>query len=117
MTQYLITKTKGDKKFAILMNSIQHACKVVANAIEKAGPAGLYGLAGSGNATGDDQKKLDIIADEIWIECLSRSGVCGLLVSEEQEECIIIEDDSKRGPFCVAFDPLDGSSNIDCNVS
>jgi len=117
LTQYIIEQTKGDKQLAMLMNAIQHACKVVSNAIEKAGPAGLYGLAGNANATGDDVKKLDVIADDIWIECLSRSGVCGLLVSEEQEKEVIIQDAAKRGPFCVAFDPLDGSSNIDCNVS
>jgi len=117
LTQYIITSTKGDKELAMLANAIQHACKVVTNAIERAGPAGLYGLAGTENSTGDDVKKLDLIADDIWVECLSRSGVCGLLVSEEQEEPIVIKDEAKRGPFCVAFDPLDGSSNIDCNVS
>lgn len=117
LTQYIIQATKGDQQLAMLMNSIQHACKVVSNSIEKAGPAGLYGAAGTENATGDDVKKLDIIADDIWIECLQRSGVCGLLVSEEQETAIVIKDKEMRGPFCVAFDPLDGSSNIDCNVS
>lgn len=117
VTQYIILNTRGDQELAMLMNSIQHACKVVSNSIEKAGPAGLYGLAGNSNATGDDVKKLDIIANDIWIECLSRSGVCSLLVSEENEDPIIIKDQQKRGPFCVAFDPLDGSSNIDCNVS
>jgi len=115
LTQYIITSTKGDQQLAMLMNSIQHASKVVSNAIEKAGPAGLYGLAGQENATGDDVKKLDIIANDIWIECLQRSGVCCVLVSEEDEEPILVE--GQTGPFCVAFDPLDGSSNIDCNVS
>jgi fructose-1,6-bisphosphatase I len=114
MTQYIIQNTHGDQQLAMLMNAIQHACKVCCDAIMKAGPKGLYGLAGEQNSTGDDQKKLDIIADKIWIECLQRSGVCGLLVSEEQEEVILCE---QGGPFCVAFDPLDGSSNIDCNVS
>eukprot|EP00429_Kryptoperidinium_foliaceum_P105726 CAMPEP_0176248226 /NCGR_PEP_ID=MMETSP0121_2-20121125/33359_1 /TAXON_ID=160619 /ORGANISM="Kryptoperidinium foliaceum, Strain CCMP 1326" /LENGTH=204 /DNA_ID=CAMNT_0017587901 /DNA_START=36 /DNA_END=647 /DNA_ORIENTATION=+ len=88
LVQYIITSTKGDKQLAMLMNAIQHACKVVSNSIEKAGPAGLYGLAGNENATGDDVKKLDIIADDIWVECLRRSGVCGLLVSEEQENAV-----------------------------
>jgi len=117
LTQYIINSSKGDKQLTMLMNSIQHACKVVSNAIGKAGPAGLYGLAGQENATGDDVKKLDLIADDIWCECLQRSGVCGLLVSEEQEEAVVVQDEALRGPFCVAFDPLDGSSNIDCNVS
>uniref|UniRef100_A0A7S1PXM1 Fructose-1,6-bisphosphatase, cytosolic n=1 Tax=Alexandrium catenella TaxID=2925 RepID=A0A7S1PXM1_ALECA len=117
ITEYIVKHTENDQELAMLMNSIQHACKVVAYEIGRAGPADLYGLAGVENATGDDVKKLDLIADDIWVECLSRSGVCALLVSEEQEECIIIEDENKRGPFCCAFDPLDGSSNIDCNVS
>eukprot|EP00420_Gonyaulax_spinifera_P038650 CAMPEP_0197876156 /NCGR_PEP_ID=MMETSP1439-20131203/5207_1 /TAXON_ID=66791 /ORGANISM="Gonyaulax spinifera, Strain CCMP409" /LENGTH=179 /DNA_ID=CAMNT_0043495427 /DNA_START=84 /DNA_END=620 /DNA_ORIENTATION=+ len=103
ITEYIITHTKNDQELAMLMNSIQHACKVVSNAIEKAGPAGLYGLAGQENATGDDVKKLDIIANDIWVECLSRSGVCSLLVSEEDEEAIVIKDANKRGPFCCAF--------------
>mmetsp|Transcript_57186 Transcript_57186/g.101412 ORF Transcript_57186/g.101412 Transcript_57186/m.101412 type:complete len:405 (-) Transcript_57186:169-1383(-) len=116
LTQYIITSTSGDQGLAMLMNCIQHACKVTSNYIEKAGPNGLYGLAGQENSTGDDVKKLDILADDIWVECLKKSGVCGLLVSEEQENCIVVEE-KLRGPFCVAFDPLDGSSNIDCNVS
>mmetsp|Transcript_136865 Transcript_136865/g.241831 ORF Transcript_136865/g.241831 Transcript_136865/m.241831 type:complete len:405 (-) Transcript_136865:42-1256(-) len=116
LTQYIITSTSGDQGLAMLMNCIQHACKVTSNYIEKAGPNGLYGLAGQENSTGDDVKKLDILADDIWVECLKKSGVCGLLVSEEQETAIVVEE-KLRGPFCVAFDPLDGSSNIDCNVS
>jgi len=116
ITQYIMEKCDQNQELAMLMNSIQHACKVTANAIEKAGPAGMYGLAGAENATGDEVKKLDLIADEIWIECLKRSGVCCLLVSEEQEEVIQVKGDA-TGPYCVAFDPLDGSSNVDCNVS
>jgi len=117
VTEYIIQHTENDQALAMLMNAVQHACKVTANAIAKAGPAGLYGLAGQENSTGDDVKKLDIIADDIWVDCLSLCGVCCLLVSEEKEDPIIIKDAHKRGPYCCAFDPLDGSSNIDCNVS
>jgi fructose-1,6-bisphosphatase I len=116
MTQSIIESTSGDQELALLMNAIQHASKVTANAIRTAGPAGLYGLAGTENSTGDDVKKLDIIANTVWVDCLKGSGVCCVLVSEEEEEPLFIEED-KAGPFCVAFDPLDGSSNIDCNVS
>merc|ERR1719211_921646 len=112
MTSYIIENTRGDQEMALLMNAIQHASKVTANAIRTAGPAGLYGLAGTENSTGDDVKKLDLIADNIWIDCLTRSGTCCLLVSEEKENAIIMPDGAKRGPYCVAFDPLDGSSNI-----
>jgi len=117
LTQYIVESTEGDRQLALLMNAVQHACKVCANAIKKAGPCDLYGLANTQNSTGDDVKKLDIIANTVWVDCLKSSGVCCLLVSEEEEEPIIIEESNKSGPFCVAFDPLDGSSNIDCNVS
>merc|ERR1719436_892063 len=117
LTQFIVESTSGDQKLALLMNAVQHACKVCANAIKKAGTCDLYGLAETQNATGDDVKKLDIIANTIWVDCMKNCGVCCLLVSEEEEEPIIIKDKSKSGPFCVAFDPLDGSSNVDCNVS
>jgi len=116
LTQFIITRTE-DRELAMLMNSVQHATKVIANAIKKAGPCDLYGLAGEQNATGDEVKKLDVISNTVFVDCLKASGVCCCLVSEEEEECIIIEEQDERGPFCVAFDPLDGSSNIDCNVS
>jgi len=117
LTQRIVQDTKGQSEFALLMNAIQHASKVCAHAIKKAGTCDLYGLADCINSTGDDVKKLDLIANTIWIDCLKSSGVCCILVSEENEEPIVIENEHKRGPFCVAFDPLDGSSNIDCNVS
>eukprot|EP00444_Apocalathium_aciculiferum_P027664 CAMPEP_0183428070 /NCGR_PEP_ID=MMETSP0370-20130417/44180_1 /TAXON_ID=268820 /ORGANISM="Peridinium aciculiferum, Strain PAER-2" /LENGTH=344 /DNA_ID=CAMNT_0025612781 /DNA_START=76 /DNA_END=1110 /DNA_ORIENTATION=+ len=117
LTQFIVEDTNGDQQLALLMNAVQHACKVCANAIRKAGPCDLYGLAGEVNSTGDDVKKLDLIANTVWVDSLKQSGVCCLLVSEEEEDPIIITDVNKRGPFCVAFDPLDGSSNIDCNVS
>lgn len=117
LTQFIVSQAVGDRQLAILMNAVQHACKVCAQAIKKAGPCDLYGLAGDVNSTGDEVKKLDVIANTVWIDCLKASGVCCLLVSEEEEECVFIEDESNCGPFCVAFDPLDGSSNVDCNVS
>ena len=76
----------------------------------------MYGLAGSENSTGDDQKKLDVLSNEMFVNALYNSSVCCVLVSEEDEEAIIVPEE-KAGKFCVAFDPLDGSSNIDCNVS
>merc|ERR1712176_457724 len=82
----------------------------------RAGVAKLYGLAGEVNSTGDDQKKLDVMSNEMMINALVNSGVCSVLVSEENEEPIIVPKE-KAGKYCVAFDPLDGSSNIDCNVS
>lgn len=74
------------------------------------------GHAGTENATGDDQKKLDVLSDEIMVNAFYHSHVCGVLVSEERDDPIIVPE-HMAGKYCVAFDPLDGSSNIDCNVS
>ena len=67
------------------------------------------------NSSGDVQKKLDIITNEIMIDNLIKTKCCSILLSEENEEAIIV-DKEFRGKYMVAFDPLDGSSNIDCNV-
>jgi len=105
-----------DHDLVILMNAIATSCKLITSAVQRAGIANLYGLAGEQNSTGDDQKKLDVLANDMMINALVNSGVCAVLVSEENEEPIIVPS-GKAGKFCVAFDPLDGSSNIDCNVS
>jgi len=85
----------------------------------QAGLAGILGLAGSANVQGEDQKKLDILANEVFINMLKRSGQCAVLVSEEDEEAILVSPAAGEtaGDYCVVFDPLDGSSNIDCGVS
>lgn len=106
----------NDMNLVILMNAIATSCKCIATAVNRAGVAKLYGLAGEINSTGDDQKKLDVLSNEMMTNALLNSGVCSVLVSEEDEEPILVPDHLK-GKFCVAFDPLDGSSNIDCNVS
>jgi len=115
LASFVMSKTR-DTEMAILMNALQLACKLIARAVRKAGVANLYGLAGTANASGDDVKKLDVLSNEIMINALVNSCVCAVLVSEEEEDAIFVSPD-KQGKYCVAFDPLDGSSNIDCNVS
>jgi len=105
-----------DPELVLLLNAISTASKLVSRSVRKAGIAGLYGAAGSENATGDDQKKLDVLSNDMFVNCLLNCGACSILVSEENEEPIFVPED-KAGSFCIAFDPLDGSSNIDCNVS
>ena len=105
-----------DHDLVILLDAIATSCKLITSAVQRAGVAKLYGLAGEVNSTGDDQKKLDVLSNDMMINALAHSGVCSVLVSEENEEPILIPP-GKQGKFCVAFDPLDGSSNIDCNVS
>lgn len=74
------------------------------------------GLAGDTNVQGEEQKKLDVLSNDIMINSLRASGKTAVLVSEELEQAVIIEDRYK-GKYCVVFDPLDGSSNIDAGVN
>ncbi|XP_051124573.1 fructose-1,6-bisphosphatase, cytosolic-like [Andrographis paniculata] len=107
-------ESRGD--FTILLNHIVLGCKFVCSAVSKAGLAKLIGLAGETNVQGEAQKKLDVLSNEVFIKALISSSRTCILVSEEDEEATIVEK-SKRGKYCVVFDPLDGSSNIDCGVS
>ncbi|XP_061752056.1 fructose-1,6-bisphosphatase isozyme 2 isoform X2 [Nerophis ophidion] len=99
-----------------LINSMLTAIKAISSAVRKAGLAHLQGLAGSVNVTGDDVKKLDVLSNDLVINMLRASfGTC-CMVSEENKELIVTPKD-KRGKYVVCFDPLDGSSNIDCLAS
>lgn len=76
----------------------------------------LTGLAGSSNTTGDDQKKLDVISNDLFIAAMKGSGKCRALVSEEEED-VIYFDEHPNAKYFVACDPIDGSSNLDAGVS
>jgi len=102
-------------EFTLLMSSIQLACKYISQAVRKAGIAKLYGLAGETNATGDDQKKLDVLSNDVFINAIQSSLTVSVMASEENETVIVV--DGSQGKYIIAFDPLDGSSNIDANVS
>jgi len=99
-----------------LLNALLTAIKAVASAVRKAGIAKLYGIAGVTNIQGEEVKKLDVLANELFINMLKSSYTTCLLISEENETVIEVETE-KQGKYIVAFDPLDGSSNIDCLVS
>ncbi|CAF2095993.1 BnaA05g10520D [Brassica napus] len=125
-------ESRGD--FTILLSNIVLGCKFVCSAVNKAGLAKLIGLAGDTNiqasfflflfiyfltfflSCGEEQKKLDVLSNDVFVKALVSSGRTSVLVSEEDEEATFVES-SKRGKYCVVFDPLDGSSNIDCGVS
>lgn len=109
-------KAKGTGEMTQLLNALCTAVKAISSAVRKAGIAQLYGIAGSTNVTGDQVKKLDILSNDLVINMLKSSFSTCVLVSEEDTNAIIIEPE-KRGKYIVCFDPLDGSSNIDCLVS
>ncbi|XP_071449986.1 fructose-1,6-bisphosphatase 1 [Hetaerina americana] len=112
--QRKIPSATGD--LSQLLNSIQSAVKAVSSAVRKAGIAKLFGIAGSTNVQGEEVKKLDVLSNDLFINMLRSSFTTCLLVSEENETVIEVEAD-RRGKYVVCFDPLDGSSNIDCLVS
>uniref|UniRef100_A0A3B3WEM2 Fructose-1,6-bisphosphatase 1 n=1 Tax=Poecilia mexicana TaxID=48701 RepID=A0A3B3WEM2_9TELE len=119
MTRFVMEegrKAKGTGELTTLLNSLGTAVKAISSAVRKAGIAHLYGIAGNTNVTGDQVKKLDILSNDLVINMLKSSFTSCVLVSEENEEAIIV-DPEQRGKYVVCFDPLDGSSNIDCLVS
>jgi len=102
-----------------LINSIRLAAKVVNHEVNKAGLVDILGAAGETNIQGEDQQKLDVYANEIFIKTLTnREIVCGI-ASEEEDDFITITGRNKKNDnkYVVLMDPLDGSSNIDVNVS
>jgi fructose-1,6-bisphosphatase I len=100
----------------LLCHSLQFSFKSIAYYIRRATLINLTGLAGSSNTTGDDQKKLDVIGNDVFIAAMKGSGKCRILVSEEEEEAIIF-DEHPNARYAVVCDPIDGSSNLDAGVS
>ena len=102
-----------------IFNSIRLAAKVVSYKVNKAGLVDIIGAVGEKNIQGEDQQKLDVYANEVFIQTLiNREIVCGI-ASEENDEFITVKgsDNSNNNKYVVLMDPLDGSSNIDVNVS
>lgn len=102
-------------EFTLLLNALQFAFKFISQTIRRAELVHLIGLAGASNSTGDEQKKLDVLGDEIFINAMKASGNVKVLVSEEQEDLIIFP--TANGTYAVCCDPIDGSSNLDAGVS
>jgi len=106
----------ADGEFGGLINDIAIACKSIAALVNKGALAGVLGVAGSENAMGDAQKKMDLIANDLFIEALQDNGHCAGMASEELDEILTLPEGKIRGSYLVTFDPLDGSSNMDINI-
>jgi fructose-1,6-bisphosphatase I len=122
LSEYIIEK-QADFPYASgelsrLLTDIGIASKIVNQQVNKAGLADILGAHGSTNVQGEQQQKLDIYADEVFINAFKTGGmVCGI-GSEENDSYLAFEKElSKKGKYVILFDPLDGSSNIDVNVS
>lgn len=115
LEQQHLSAKNATGEFSMLLNSLQFAFKFISQTIRRAELVNLIGLAGASNSTGDQQKKLDVLGDEIFINAMKASGNVKVLVSEEQEDLIVFPNNA--GKYAVCCDPIDGSSNLDAGVS
>jgi fructose-1,6-bisphosphatase I len=104
-------------EFSWLLSGITLATKIVAAQVRRAGLAGILGVTRETNVQGETVQKLDVIANDTLLQFLGNRGNVAIMASEENEHPVIVERDRKHGKYVVVFDPLDGSSNIDVNVS
>ncbi len=120
LVQFLIEEQRRnptDDDLTGLLGDIVIACKKIAYNVNKGGLIGVLGSAGSENVQGETQKKLDVITNDIFIEACEWSGHYAALASEEMDDVHPIPAQYPKGKYLVSFDPLDGSSNIDVNIS
>ena len=121
LTRYLVEqqRTHGHipGQLRLLIEVVARACKRISHAVNKGALGDVLGTAGTGNVQGEIQKKLDIIANEVLIEANEWGGHLAGMASEEMEGIHVVPNRYPRGEYLLLFDPLDGSSNIDVNVS
>jgi fructose-1,6-bisphosphatase I len=121
LTQFIIEEQShvagatGD--FTGLLNDIGTAIKVISNAVSKGALIGVLGSAGEENVQGEVQKKLDIISNDVMIKSNEWAGHLAGMASEEMDDIYPLPAGKKRGKYLLVFDPLDGSSNIDVNIT
>jgi fructose-1,6-bisphosphatase I len=99
-----------------ILTDLALAAKMISNKVRLAGLVDILGATSMQNVHGEIQQKLDVIANEIIIKAMDHGGRLAAMASEEDEEIIQIPDRFAKGKYCLLFDPLDGSSNIDVNV-
>ncbi len=104
-------------EFSWLLSGITLATKLIQDKVRRAGLTDILGTHGEVNVQGEVQQKLDVYANDVLEHCLSVRQSIGILASEENEEPMVVHKGSENANYAVVFDPLDGSSNIDVNVS
>jgi fructose-1,6-bisphosphatase I len=121
LTRYLVEQQRADGRIPpqlrLLLEVVARACKRISFAVNKGELGDVMGTAGSENVQGEVQKKLDIIANETLIEANEWGGHLAAMASEEMEGIYVVPNRYPQGEYLLMFDPLDGSSNIDINMS
>jgi len=121
LTQYLVEQQREHGhipgQLRLLIEVVARACKRIAISVNKGALGEVLGSAGSENVQGEVQKKLDIIANEVLVEANEWGGHLAAMASEEMDSIHVVPNRYPQGEYLLLFDPLDGSSNIDVNVS
>ena len=121
LTQYLIEQQRShgtvSPELRLLIEVIARACKAISHAVGKGPLAGIGDVVGTQNVQGESQKKLDVVANEVLVDANEWGGQLAAMVSEEMERPYLIPNRYPRGGFLLLMDPLDGSSNLDVNIS
>ena len=121
LTQYLIEERRrfpqASGSFNSVILAIALACKALSRKVAYGALAGMHGRAGATNVQGEAQQKLDVLANDAFLQCLQWGGHVRGMLSEEMEDPWLLPEGSAQGDYLLAFDPLDGSSNIDVNLS
>ena len=121
LTQYLVEQQRKEQAVSaevrLLIEIVARACKAIGHAVSKGALGGVLGSLESENVQGEVQKKLDVLSNEILLEANEWGGHLAAMASEEMETIHLIPNRYPKGEHLLLFDPLDGSSNIDVNVS
>ena len=117
LSQTIGQQGRAGRDFVALCQSIAVAGKMISSKVNLAGLAGMIGETGETNVQGELVQMLDQYAHDAFLSALSHRGHTALIVSEESEEALVVDTPEAPGRYIVAVDPLDGSSNIDCNVT
>ncbi|HEX6592264.1 MAG TPA: class 1 fructose-bisphosphatase [Moraxellaceae bacterium] len=121
LSRYLVEKQRSNAALTpdlrLLVENVAAACKAIGVAIGKGAIAGVLGGAGTDNVQGEAQKKLDVLSNDILINAKEANGTLAAMASEEMDEIYPIPPEYPLGDYLLLFDPLDGSSNIDVNIS
>ncbi|GMP85647.1 hypothetical protein CsSME_00038722 [Camellia sinensis var. sinensis] len=115
LTTWLLKQEQAghiDAELTIVLSSISLACKQIASLLQRSSIVNLTGTHGTVNIQGEHQKKLDVISNEVFCNCLRSSGRTGIIASEEEDVPVAVEE-TYSGNYVVVFDPIDGSANID----
>src|SRR3954470_1372089 len=120
LTQFLVGRQQQNlinADLRLLLETIARACKAISTRVNKGALADGHGSAGTSNIQGEVQKKLDVLSNEILLEANEWGGNLAALASEEMDDPLPTPTHYPRGEYLLLFDPLDGSSNIDVNIS